>query len=99
MTPAEIAAANNWPFHEPERRAWRWVMIAYGGQLHRVAKRHADQQSHHVIGEVVTACGVTRNAYAPGSIHRPHRPRCKQCCETAGVPYGTGAPWDEGIDG
>lgn len=75
----------------------RWCYTARGNQLHRVASiSYVD--ADRIVGHGATACGLFAELHMPGFIGRMGSPRCRKCCDVAGIAHGTGAPTNEGID-
>lgn len=78
-------------------RGWRfrWCVDLSERCLHRVVGGRATRR--HFVGIVGgrTLCGKFGTFHMPGILARMYRRRCAQCCRAAGIPWGSGAPFNQ----
>jgi hypothetical protein len=93
--PQDLTALNAPRFGKDWRM--RWFYLGDGAQLHRIAAI-TFQDEDRINGHGATACGRFGFMWMPGLGGRIGARRCPSCCKEMGVPQGSGAPFNEGID-
>lgn len=83
---------------------WRWPYFVRGRRilLHRVSAPFPipDPETDQFYTGVpaIMCCGREGKVVMPGILSRLRAPRCRHCCRRAGVPYGFGNPYNEGLE-
>jgi hypothetical protein len=85
------------PFMHPDEWCWRWLVTMKGRKLHRVVSGKREDEDPVGVSEGRTACGLQGTLQMPGVMERLGLPRCIACCDVVGIPYGDGAPYNQGL--
>jgi hypothetical protein len=81
------------------RREWRlrWLVTRGGAwnRLHRVTGgKYTEEYLPVGIENGKSLCGITGDFAMPGIFSRMVLRRCAHCCRIAGIPQGSGAPFN-----
>lgn len=83
---------------EPPWARWVYLDDAVDGTIHRVRSVAWDWTLGSAGGRGEVLCGLSGGVSVPGAIGRLGADRCAKCCVLNGIPPGTGAPFNGGID-
>ena len=80
---------------------YTWFHSPSGDRLHYIPEAADNYEfweracwGSDVRSKSLAACGLKTDWIAPGIFSRMGMPRCKRCCDLAGIPYGDGTPFN-----
>lgn len=85
------------PFLNTNEWRCRWLIFPNAKVLHRVRTILWDD-ADQIAGRGETICGRKGHLAIPGIISRISKQRCRECCRKLGIVFGSGAPFNQGID-